>query len=244
MSDDSPKRMPCRVRSTFDIANPLTELPAEPIILSPETIRRRQAALNDVLTNATCEEGTSMDSIATYIPPHTLRKQGEEETARLKALAIAEATGKAAKKAAKIAALEEQLAALKKEAAQEHTLNFEKLAISHPTSVVAHGVAFGSSATAEMASGVIGLISPTGSNNTVFVAPPAIGALVAAPPAMGALMGAPPGIGALVVAALQPATQPSVQDADREDDASFGDDFQLIHNEYVQALAVDKKKQR
>lgn len=233
MSEEySPKRMPCRVHSTFEIAEPLNELPPdrEALEQSPETIKRRLTAVNNLLANATCEEGTSMDSIATYIPPKAVRKQMEEEQARLRAAAIPDALAKGAKKAAKIAALEAQLEALRRGSADDDdTVGLEKLTITRPTSVVANAAPLEKSVEDRKVSSVsqnansLSTRSSLSSNSAIFVAPPAIGALVAAPPAMGALMAAPPAIGALVAAALQPAAQKLSPTTDQGETGQFSE---------------------
>ncbi|EGT30030.1 hypothetical protein CAEBREN_06087 [Caenorhabditis brenneri] len=240
MSEDcSPKRLPVRVRSTFELANPIKELPPDPdaVAMSPNTLRQKEKEMDDLLKNAKCEEGTSMDSIATYIPSKATLKRREEEAAKAKA---AEAAARSARKLSKIAALEAQIANLKRDSFDDSLLDgkeIENLSITRPTTVFAEG------GSESKPAALPSWTSLSSSDSITVISSPTIGALAAAPPSMGALMGAPPGVGAMVVAALQPAQAPSM---DFGDSSSLSDDFQIVHDEYKQAMTMDNanKKQR
>ncbi|KAF1747900.1 hypothetical protein GCK72_024366 [Caenorhabditis remanei] len=240
--------MPVRVRSTFELANPIRELPPDPdaVAISPNTRREREKAMDDLLKNAKCEEGTSMDSIATYIPSKATLKRREEEAARAQA-AAEQADGKAisARKQTKIAELEAKIVNLKRDSFDENMIEgkaIEKLSITRPTSVFAQGED-GSQPSAPAGPPLQNRASLSSSDSITIVSSPTIGALVAAPPAMGALMGAPPGVGAMVVAALQPA-QGSLMSSGDVDDISLSEDFQIVHDELKQAEAVDKSTKK
>uniref|UniRef100_A0A1I7TAZ8 Claspin n=1 Tax=Caenorhabditis tropicalis TaxID=1561998 RepID=A0A1I7TAZ8_9PELO len=239
MSEDcSPKRLPVRVRSTFELATPIKELPPDPnaVAMSPNTLRQKEKEMDDLLKNAKCEEGTSMDSIATYIPSKATLKRREEEAARVKA---EEAAVRAAKKAAKIAAFEAELAKLRRDSYDDSLLDGEdigNLSITLPTTVSAQEIG---GVQEQGTPSQLWAASLSSSDGITVVSSPTIGALAAAPPAIGALMGAPPKVGAMVAAALQPAKTPSIECVDA-DDSSLGEDFQIVHDEYKQALAMEK----
>ncbi|ULT82324.1 hypothetical protein L3Y34_011942 [Caenorhabditis briggsae] len=243
MSDSPKEFVRVRVRSTFELADPLCELPPDPDckILSPNTIRQKQKEIDDLLKNAKCEDGMSMDSIATYIPSKATLKKREEEA---KAVAAAAEEERLAKIAAQIAYHEAAIASLKRGSIEEVQLDkeLEKLSITRPTSVFAEDRVINSEQHTRS-----NWASRNSSDSITMVTSPTIGALAAAPPAMGALMGAPPGVGAMVVAALQPGqAQVKLMEGGEADDSSLSDDFQIVHDEFKQPDVMEKacKKQR
>lgn len=200
--DSSPIRMPVRVKNIFELAIPIQELPPDPdaVAMSPDTFRLKEKEMDDLLMNAKCEDGTSMASVAKYIPSKATLKRMEEEAAAAKKTLLA-------RKAAKIAELEARIEQLRRDSFDDtsidETTDLDQLTISRPTAVFAEtgNISLdGTSQTVQRAS----MSSP---GSVTVVSSPTIGVLAAAPTAIGALMGASPGVGALVAAALNPVQQ-------------------------------------